>query len=354
MDVVRNGGEQRLTYHPNIWNSHDEHTRQKHKVSDSRAITDYADRNRCIIDWDGAKQPMTRMRCSVIVSIIAILEAWLTNSKMRVSGYISGHMLNITFSDMTMEQRLRSQGYDGTIRPFLVAGIPCEVELQVYIIHLGPVNQVKMSYGLEIYLRQSWTDPRLADASRTSMVTLNEATIRRMWLPSLYIYNEIEGSFHYITSLNRFVHVEPNGRVTYSVRLTLMLRCKMNLAKFPLDRQTCIVQFESYSGKIMHVTFVWKEQKPIEIATSGFEVTEFVMQRYHVGNCTTEYSTGTFTCAIAWFHFRRKTCLIFVFAGVLEFCVMIVTQRQMVLVNMAARMKLCQLYANRKVGRRQL
>lgn len=46
------------------------------------------------------------------------------------------------------------------------------------------------------------------------------------------------------------------------------------------------------SGKIMHVTFVWKEQKPIEIATSGFEVTEFVMQRYHVGNCTTEYSTG--------------------------------------------------------------
>ena len=46
------------------------------------------------------------------------------------------------------------------------------------------------------------------------------------------------------------------------------------------------------SEKIKHVTFVWKEQKPIEIATSGFEVTEFVMQHYHVGNCTTEYSTG--------------------------------------------------------------
>ena len=55
MDVVRNGGEQGLTYHPNIWNSLDEHTRQKHKVSDSRAITNHADRNRCIIDWDGAK-----------------------------------------------------------------------------------------------------------------------------------------------------------------------------------------------------------------------------------------------------------------------------------------------------------
>ena len=38
---------------------------------------------------------------------------------------------------------------------------------------------------------------------------------------------------------NRFIRIAPNGRISYSQRLTITATCRMDLTKFPLDMQVC-------------------------------------------------------------------------------------------------------------------
>ena len=45
---------------------------------------------------------------------------------------------------------------------------------------------------------------------------------------------------------NRFIRISPKGRISYSQRLTVKARCRMDLRKFPLDRQTCPLEIGSF------------------------------------------------------------------------------------------------------------
>ena len=45
---------------------------------------------------------------------------------------------------------------------------------------------------------------------------------------------------------NRFIRISPEGRISYSQRLTLKARCKMDLRKFPLDKQVCSLKIGSF------------------------------------------------------------------------------------------------------------
>ena len=45
---------------------------------------------------------------------------------------------------------------------------------------------------------------------------------------------------------NKFLRISPDGRVSYSQRLTIHARCRMHLLKFPLDSQICPLWISSY------------------------------------------------------------------------------------------------------------
>ena len=61
--------------------------------------------------------------------------------------------------------------------------------------------------------------------------------------------------------LNRFIRIAPNGRISYSQRLTIKASCQMNLRKFPLDSQSCPLLIGSFghdTGDIVYrVRFIW-------------------------------------------------------------------------------------------------
>lgn len=67
----------------------------------------------------------------------------------------------------------------------------------------------------------------------------------RVWLPDLFFRNEKKGRFHKIILPNVLLRIYPNGRVTYSVRISLILFCPMQLHFFPLDIQTCTINMTS-------------------------------------------------------------------------------------------------------------
>ena len=62
----------------------------------------------------------------------------------------------------------------------------------------------------------------------------------------------------------RFSRIYPDGRVTYSQRLTIGAACKMSLRKYPLDSQFCPLFIGSYGYTSEDLVYKWKENVSTE------------------------------------------------------------------------------------------
>ena len=72
-------------------------------------------------------------------------------------------------------------------------------------------------YGLDIFLRQSWTDPRLDHGLRGTL-SLSNTIISQIWLPDSYFKNAKGASFHDVTTPNMMITIGPGGLVNYNAR----------------------------------------------------------------------------------------------------------------------------------------
>ena len=62
-------------------------------------------------------------------------------------------------------------------------------------------------------------------------------------------YDVLRAMLSYLSKFqvpNRFIRISPNGRISYSQRLTVKARCQMDLRKFPLDSQICPLEIGSF------------------------------------------------------------------------------------------------------------
>ena len=55
---------------------------------------------------------------------------------------------------------------------------------------------------------------------------------------------------------NRLIRLSPDGTILYSQRLTLTLACDMMLVKYPMDNQTCKIEFGSCQSSIVSHFFI--------------------------------------------------------------------------------------------------
>jgi hypothetical protein len=113
-------------------------------------------------------------------------------------------------------------------------------------------------FSTTLYLRQMWRDERLAFAQWVEPgdnrnVTLHHKQFDRMWTPDVFIRNLKAGLFHTITVPNRLIRLSPDGTILYSQRLTLTLACDMILNKYPMDNQTCKIEFGSCESAFLNV-----------------------------------------------------------------------------------------------------
>lgn len=67
---------------------------------------------------------------------------------------------------------------------------------------------------------------------------------------------------------NRFVKLRSDGKVLYNRRLTLILACNMDLARYPMDVQECLIDFASYAYTDSDIQYVW-DRIGIEISDTA-------------------------------------------------------------------------------------
>ena len=198
-------------------------------------------------------------------------------------------LLGLTGGHVVLNAKLAAP-YDASTRPSdpLVgaaygsacpASKPDVVTVQVFVNKLWALTMKGNGYMIDGYLREWWTDPRLAysgtaDGGCTDIVKLSGPCTLPMhpcsgsgalplWTPDLM--------FPYATEENigapgepegSLLFVSPDGGVYRSRRIRLMLSCKFNFGKLPFDKQHCPVTVVSYRYNTSELVVKWREDEP--------------------------------------------------------------------------------------------
>ncbi|XP_062998055.1 glycine receptor subunit alpha-4-like [Elgaria multicarinata webbii] len=201
----------------------------------------------------------------------------------------------------------RTSGYDARIRPNF-KGPPINVTCNIFINSFGSVTETTMDYRVNVFLRQQWNDPRLSYREYPDdSLDLDPSMLDSIWKPDLFFANEKGANFHEVTTDNKLLRIFKNGNVLYSIRLTLILSCPMDLKNFPMDIQTCTMQLESFGYTMNDLIFEWvKGQEAVQVA-DGLTLPQFILRdEKDLGYCTKSYNTGKFTCIEVKFHLERQ------------------------------------------------
>ncbi|KAI5089606.1 glycine receptor, alpha 4b precursor, partial [Silurus meridionalis] len=232
----------------------------------------------------------------------------------------------------------KTSGYDARIRPNF-KGPPVNVTCNIFINSFGSVTETTMDYRLNVFLRQQWNDPRLAYKEYPDdSLDLDPSMLDSIWKPDLFFANEKGANFHEVTTDNKLLRIFQNGNVLYSIRLTLILSCPMDLKNFPMDIQTCTMQLESCAYALLKcklvsslrqnekkttpmfmsdcvssvgytmndLIFQWLDKGPVQVA-DDLTMPQFVLkEEKDLGYCTKHYNTGKFTCIEVKFHLQRQ------------------------------------------------
>ncbi|XP_036401053.1 glycine receptor subunit alpha-2-like [Megalops cyprinoides] len=249
-----------------------------------------------------------------VKSLTILFACFLEPNVVRVTGGVtkehdsrtSGSSQTMSPSDFLDKLMGKTSGYDARIRPNF-KGPPVNVTCNIFINSFGSVTETTMDYRVNIFLRQKWNDPRLAYSEYPDdSLDLDPSMLDSIWKPDLFFANEKGANFHDVTTDNKLLRIFKDGNVLYSIRLTLILSCPMDLKNFPMDAQTCTMQLESFGYTMNDLIFEWLDEGPVQVS-EGLTLPQFIMRdEKDLGYCTKHYNTGKFTCIEVKFHLERQ------------------------------------------------
>ncbi|XP_056096815.1 glycine receptor subunit alpha-2-like isoform X2 [Rhinichthys klamathensis goyatoka] len=251
-------------------------------------------------------RPSGKLLSTLLACLIGMLNFRITAGQENERLFARESSSSMSPSDFLDKLMGRTSGYDARIRPNF-KGPPVNVTCNIFINSFGSVTETTMDYRVNIFLRQKWNDPRLAYSEYPdSSLDLDPSMLDSIWKPDLFFANEKGANFHDVTTDNKLLRIFKDGTVLYSIRLTLILSCPMDLKNFPMDVQTCTMQLESFGYTMNDLIFEWLDNGPVQVA-DGLTLPQFLIRdEKDLGYCTKHYNTGKFTCIEVKFHLERQ------------------------------------------------
>lgn len=164
-----------------------------------------------------------------------------------------------------------------------------------------------MDFTADFYFRQTWFDPRLSFIKRNNVTTIyvGAEVSKRIWLPDTFFGNEKMAYFHEATTPNVFLRINYTGEVYRSIRLTVTSSCPMKLQYFPMDRQQCTIEAESYGYSVEDIIYKWAHNTSVE-RDETISLPQFDIIRTEQRTRTENLSSGTYSRLVAEIHFARR------------------------------------------------
>ncbi|EHB00341.1 Gamma-aminobutyric acid receptor subunit delta [Heterocephalus glaber] len=191
------------------------------------------------------------------------------------------------------------------LAPFL--GPPVNVALALEVASIDHISEANMEYTMTVFLHQSWRDSRLSYNHTNETLGLDSRFVDKLWLPDTFIVNAKSAWFHDVTVENKLIRLQPDGVILYSIRITSTVACDMDLAKYPMDEQECMLDLESYGYSSEDIVYYWSENQEQIHGLDRLQLAQFTITSYRF---TTELmnfkSAGQFPRLSLHFHLRRN------------------------------------------------
>ncbi|KAG7508895.1 gamma-aminobutyric acid receptor subunit rho-1-like [Solea senegalensis] len=204
------------------------------------------------------------------------------------------------------QQVLKIHDHDFTMRPgFGGPAVPVGVDVQVE--SLDAISEVEMDFTMTLYLRHYWKDERLSFRSNNNQsMTFDGRLVKKIWVPDMFFVHSKKSFTHDTTTDNVMLRVYPDGKVLYSLRVTVTAMCSMDLSRFPLDTQTCSLEIESYAYTDDDLMLYWKEGNRSLVTDERISLSQFLIQEFHTTTRLAFYSsTGWYNRLYINFTLRR-------------------------------------------------
>uniref|UniRef100_A0A0K0FLZ8 GluClalpha (inferred by orthology to a D. melanogaster protein) n=1 Tax=Strongyloides venezuelensis TaxID=75913 RepID=A0A0K0FLZ8_STRVS len=210
---------------------------------------------------------------------------------------------------------LLNNGYDWRVRPpgtnLSIPGThgPVKVFVNLLIRSISKIDDVNMEYSVQLTFREEWVDGRLAyglpNDNKPDFFILPIGL--QLWMPDSFFQNEKQAQKHSIDKPNVMIRVHKDGKILYSVRISLVLSCPMHLQYYPMDVQQCLIDLASYAYTDADIEYQWKEDNPVQ-KKKGLEssLPSFQLSNVSTTYCTSKTNTGSYSCLRTILTFQRQ------------------------------------------------
>jgi len=122
---------------------------------------------------------------------------------------------------------------------------------------VSKVTDSEQTLKIPMYFTVSWRDDRLSVEQQhkawsqsttgpVNMSTEDAETLKLLWKPNLEIYGLQEFKKHNILSEMAGLRISRSKRITFDIKVTIVVSCQMSFNDYPFDEHTCYFQVGSY------------------------------------------------------------------------------------------------------------
>ncbi|XP_035392284.1 gamma-aminobutyric acid receptor subunit delta [Electrophorus electricus] len=198
------------------------------------------------------------------------------------------------------------QGYARNFRPG-IGGPPVNVAMAIEVASIDHISEANMEYTMTVFLRQSWRDDRLSYNHTNKTLGLDSRFVDKLWVPDTFIVNAKSAWFHDVTVENKLIRLQPDGVILYSSRITSTVACDMDLTKYPMDEQECMLDLESYGYSSEDIVYYWSESQRYIHGLDKLELSQFTITDYRfVTDMMNIKAAGRFPRLSLRFQLRRN------------------------------------------------
>ncbi|KAJ4946330.1 hypothetical protein JOQ06_023997 [Pogonophryne albipinna] len=210
------------------------------------------------------------------------------------------------WSDSQLQPTIQKlmKGYNRYLRPNFNEG-PVEIGMSLDIASIDAISEINMDYTATIFLRQRWRDSRLVFPGNES-VSVDGRLVSLLWIPDTFIPDSKRSFLHDVTVENRLIRIFSNGTVLYALRITATIACNMDLTKYPMDRQVCTLQLESWGYNLQDVVFYWTRGNDSVKGLDILRLAQYSVESYYTSVSEAVYETGQYPKLVLHFALRRN------------------------------------------------
>uniref|UniRef100_A0A8D0KS61 Gamma-aminobutyric acid receptor subunit gamma-3 n=1 Tax=Strix occidentalis caurina TaxID=311401 RepID=A0A8D0KS61_STROC len=208
-------------------------------------------------------------------------------------------------TDVTLILNKLLREYDKKLRPDI--GLkPTVIDVDIYVNSIGPVSSINMEYQIDIFFAQTWTDSRLRFNSTMKILTLNSNMVGLIWIPDTIFRNSKTAEAHWITTPNQLLRIWNDGKILYTLRLTINAECQLQLHNFPMDEHSCPLIFSSYGYPKEEMIYRWRKNSVEAADQKSWRLYQFDFMGLRNTSEIVKTSAGDYVVMTIYFDLSRR------------------------------------------------